>query len=269
MNSKSIRILVLGGGLLCLILGFGLSSCGTISAGHRGVLLQFNATTGEIKKEGFYFKIPIVEKVIPMDCRILKEQVSTSCASKDLQIVTTIVALNISIDPEKCIEIYKTIGIDYLNKIVGPSLQEGIKAIISKYTAEELVIKREDVRTKILELMQEKLKEKGFIIQAVNIVNFDFSRTFNESIEAKVTAEQTALAAKNKLAQVEYEAQQKIAEAEGKAEAMTLESQSLVQNPNILTLRAIEKWDGKMPLYMGNSNAVPFLNFGQIKNDKQ
>ena len=268
-NDLNLSRIIIGAIFSFIIVGLFFASCGTVPTGHRGIILKFNAATGKIKEEGLYFKLPIIESVAEMDCRTLKEQVSASCASKDLQVVTTAVALNFSVDPVKCSEIYKTIGIDYMEKIIEPSLQEGIKAIVSKYTAEQLVTEREDVRAKIIELMNEKLKDKGFIIQSVNIVNFDFSKEFNKSIEAKVTAEQTALAAKNKLAQVEYEAQQKVTEAKGKAEAMSLETQSLIQSPTILTLRAIEKWDGKLPLYVGSEEAMPFLNIGKIEVDNQ
>src|SRR5881628_1908143 len=91
-----------------------------------------------------------------------------------------------------------------------------------------------------------------------SIVNFEFSKNFNDAIEAKVTAEQQALAAKNKLEQIKFEADQKIAEARGKAEAMTIESNALKSNPQILELRALEKWNGTLPQVTGG--AIPFIN---------
>ena len=89
-------------------------------------------------------------------------------------------------------------------------------------------------------------------------MNFDFSKSFNDAIEAKVTAEQNALAAKNKLDQVKYVAQQAVEEATGKAKALSIEGQALQSNPQVLQIRAIEKWNGVLPTVTGSS--MPFVN---------
>lgn len=249
-------VILFFGVLVALIVGFG--SWGTVSAGHRGVVLRMGAVKGEIKGEGFYTKTPWVESVKEMDVRQQKEQVVTEGASKDLQTVHATIALNLALSPTKCAEVYQTIGIDYLDKIVAPTMQEGIKAVLAQYTAEELVSKREVVRDAIAKHISEKLMPYGIRTEALNIVNFNFSPSFNQAIEAKVTAEQNALAAKNLLAQKEYEAQQAVATAKGKAESMQIESAALAKNPQVLQLRALEKWDGVLPRVSGG--AVPFID---------
>jgi len=100
------------------------------------------------------------------------------------------------------------------------------------------------------------------MVDEFNIVDFGFSPSFNSAIEAKVTAEQQALAAKNKLEQIKFEADQRIAEARGKSEAMRVESEALRTNPQILELRALEKWNGVLPQVTG-SGGVPFINIQQ------
>lgn len=239
-----------------LILLFG--SWGTVEAGHRGIVLRMGAVQAGIKGEGVYGKLPWIESVIEMDVRTQKEQVETEGASKDLQSVKTIIALNLSVQPDKVALIYQTIGKDYLDKVVAPSMQEAIKAVIAQYTAEELISKREEVRVHISSLIAEKLTPLGIKTDALNIVDFDFSAAFNQAIEAKVTAEQNALAAKNLLAQKTYEAQQAVATAKGKAEAMSIESEALAKNPQVLQLRALEKWDGVLPRVSGG--AMPFID---------
>lgn len=246
--------------VIVLIMVFG--SWGTINAGHRGVVTRMGAVTGEIKGEGFYTKTPWMESVLEMDVRTQKEQIETEGASKDLQSVHATVALNLSVEPSKCAQIYQTIGRDYLDKVVAPAMQEGIKAILAQYTAEELISKREVVREAVSKLLSEKLTPLGVRTEALNIVNFNFSESFNRAIEAKVTAEQNALAARNLLAQKEFEAQQVVATAKGKAEAMGIESLALAKNPQVLQLRALEKWDGVLPRVTGG--AVPFLDLGTI-----
>jgi regulator of protease activity HflC (stomatin/prohibitin superfamily) len=104
--------------------------------------------------------------------------------------------------------------------------------------------------------------ESDIIVDELNIINFDFSESFNTAIEAKVTAEQNALAAKNKLEQVKFEAQQAVESAKGKAEAITVEATALKDSPQLIELRKIEKWNGTMPQYVG-AGVTPFIDISK------
>lgn len=232
---------------------------GTVGAGERGVLLRWGAVTGKVIGEGLYVRVPIMDRVEIMDVKIQKEEVVATAASKDLQTVNSKVALNYHIDPSKVANIYQDIGIMYAVRLIDPALQESVKSTTAKYTAEELITKREEVRDAIKMHLVEKLQPRGILIDDFNIVDFQFSAAFDEAIELKVTAEQSALAAKNKLEQIKFEAEQQIAEARGKAEALRIESAALQSSPQILQLRALEKWDGKMPSVMGDG-ATPFVD---------
>ena len=242
--------------LLVLIANF---PFGTIGAGERGVQLRFGAVTGRVFDEGLYFRIPFVEKIVKMDVKIQKDEVEAPAASKDLQTVRSVVALNYHLDPNEVATVFQEIGLEYNARIIAPSLQEAVKAGTAEFTAEELITKRPEVRERIKVLLIEKLTPRGIILDEFNIVEFEFSATFNEAIEAKVTAEQDALAAQNKLERVKFEALQRIEEAKGKAQAITIESQALRNNPQVLQLRSLEKWDGKLPQFLG-SDAIPFIN---------
>lgn len=232
---------------------------GTISAGERGILLRWGAVTGKVLSEGLYVRVPIMDRVVSMDVKIQKEEVVATAASKDLQTVESKVALNYHIDPSRVANIYQEIGIQYNIRLIDPALQESVKSTTAKYTAEELITRREEVRDAIRAHLVEKLEPRGILIDDFNIVDFQFSASFNQAIELKVTAEQSALAAKNKLEQIKFEAEQKIAEARGKAEALRIESAALQSSPQILELRALEKWDGKLPTVMGDGT-TPFVD---------
>lgn len=236
---------------------------GTVGAGERGILLRWGAVQGKILGEGLYVRMPIADQVVLMDVKIQKEEVTATAASKDLQTVNSKVALNYHIDPSKVADIYQGIGIDYNFRLIDPALQESVKASTAKYTAEELITKREEVRDEIKAHLVDKLNSRGIIVDDFNIVNFEFSESFNQAIELKVTAEQSALAAKNKLEQIKFEADQQVAEAEGKAQALRIEAAALQSNPQILQLRAIEKWDGQMPSVIG-SGATPFVDVSKL-----
>jgi regulator of protease activity HflC (stomatin/prohibitin superfamily) len=243
--------------ILIIILIFLFGAFGTIKAGKRGVLLTFGKVGDKILGEGLYFKLPLVQHVQSIDVQIQKEQVTASAASKDLQEVSSVIALNYHLNPVSVNKIWRDVGKEYNQRIIDPAVQETVKASTALFTAEELITKRESVRDKIKELLTQRLLAHDIIVDEFNIVNFDFSKTFNEAIEAKVTAEQNALAAKNKLEQTKYEAQQAIEAAKGKAQALQIEGTALAQNPAVIQLRWIDKWNGSVPTYWGQ--ATPFI----------
>jgi regulator of protease activity HflC (stomatin/prohibitin superfamily) len=247
--------------VIIALLGALLNSFGTVKAGERGVLLTFGAVS-KVLGEGLYFKIPFVQSVKIMDIKIQKIARSAEAASKDLQVVNSIVALNFHLDPDSVAKVWREVGADYKEKIIEPAIQETVKASTAKFTAEELITKREQVREDIKSLLKSKLSNRGIVVDEFNIVDFDFSKSFNDAIEAKVVAEQQALAAKNKLEQIKFEAQQAIEAAQGRAKAIQIEGEALRNAPQqIIDLRWIEKWNGQVPTYWGQ--ATPFIGIGR------
>lgn len=245
-----------------LILGFIIivalfSSVGTIGAGERGILLQFGAVQDKVINEGLYFTIPFVQTVQKMDVKIQKDEVSASASSKDLQIVTSAIAINYNIVPEAVNRIWQEVGKNYNQKIIAPAIQEAVKAITAKFTAEELITKREIVKEEIKTNLTERLAKHDIAVVEINITSFDFSRAFNDAIEAKVTAEQLKLKSERDLERIRIEAEQRVVEAEGKAKAIKTEAEALNSNPKVVELRWIEKWNGETPQYWGG--ATPFI----------
>lgn len=241
-----------------ILLGVFFDSFGTIKAWEKWILLRFWAVTGLTYNEWLYFKIPYIDDMKVMDVRVLKEQVEVDSASKDLQTVNAEIALNFHLDWSKIGKIYNDVWLSYKERLIDPSIQESVKACTAKFTAEELITKRETVREQIKILLKAKLESRWIIIDDVNIVNFNFSIAFNKAIEEKVTAEQEALAAKNKLERIKFEADQKVAEARWKAEATRIEAEALKTNPEILQLRALEKWNWILPQVTWAN--TPFVN---------
>ena len=255
-------------GILLLIIVFG--TLYTIPAGYGGVLMTFGKVEPQAIPAGIHAKIPIIQSVIRMEVRTQKYEAEASASSSDLQVVTAKIATNYHLTAENVPSIYNDIGLAYTDRIIQPAEQEIVKSVTAKFTAEELITKREEVRQEIKTLMTDRLQPRGIIVEEVSIVNFDFSKAFNDAIEMKVVALQSSLAQKNKLEQVKYEAEQKVTQAE--AEARALELQKTQITPELLQLRqievqskaldiqakAIEKWNGVLPTYTGG--AIPFLD---------
>lgn len=217
-----------------------------IDAGERGVVTRVGAYARTVEP-GIHWVTPLVESVVKFDVRTQKEQTEASAASKDLQTVNATVAVNYNVDPARVGDLYVTVGSDYKARVIDPAVQEVVKASTAKYTAEELITKRAVVTEEIQAALKDRLAQNEIVVSSVSIVNFNFSESFNAAIEAKVTAEQNALAAKNKLAQVEYEKEQRIAQAEGEAEAISIQAKAVTQQggKDYVELQRISKWNGQ------------------------
>jgi len=251
--------------LTLIILTLALGSFYIIQAGQRGVLLTFGNPDLMPKAEGLHFKIPLVQKIVKMDIQTQKYEAELTAASKDLQDVNTKIAINYRIVGENVPVLYRDIGVNYADKILFPMEQEANKATTAQFTAEELVTKREEVREKMKSLLIERLQPRGIIVEEISIINFKFSDSFTQAIENKVTAEQNALAAKNKLEQIKYEAEQRIAQAEGEARAIQIQVSAIDAKGGeaYVQLQAIRAWSGNLPLVVGG-NSMPFINMNNI-----
>ena len=254
---KIISKIAIGLAVFIIVLG----AVGTIGAGERGVLLQFGAVQDKVFDEGLYFKIPFIHKVVKMDVKIQKDEIPASASSKDLQVVTSKIALNYHLDPSSVNKVWQDVGKNYNIRIIAPSIQEAVKAVTARFTAEELITKREEVKEQIKSNLADRLFEHSIIVDEFNIIDFEFSPAFNEAIESKVKAEQLKLKADRDLERIKIEKEQMIAAAQGKAEAIRIEANALKQNPQVVELRWIEKWNGEVPTYWGE--ASPFIGINR------
>ena len=238
---------------------------GTVGAGQRGVLLSFQAPTGEIKEEGLYYKIPFVEQVVLMSTQIQKYTAPARSSSKDLQVVTTEVTLNYQLNAASVTKIYTDLRQDYETRIIQPYIQEAVKSTTANYDAEELITQRPKVKDELQNLIAERVKPLGIDVVQLSITDFQFSPAFQDSIEAKVRAVQQALEAQNALKRVEFEAEQAITRAKAEAEGLRLQKQQITAQ--LLELRQIEvqraavgKWNGVMPSVVTSGGPVPMLD---------
>ena len=230
----------------------------TIKTGERGVVTRFGKVQRSLD-QGLHFKIPLIESVDKTNVQTQKEQTEASAASSDLQNVRATVAVNWNVQPDKVVDLYVKVGSKFGSTIIDPAIQEVVKAVTAKYTAEELITKRPQVTEDIQSQLYERLISNDIVVTSVSIVNFDFSESFNEAIEAKVTAEQQALAQKNKLEQVKYEAEQRVVQSKAEAEAIKIQAEALKENNGLVELEAVKKWNGVLPTTVTNGS-IPFLN---------
>ena len=253
---------------IILMLGVIAPTMHQVPAGHRGVVLEFGKPIS-IADEGLFIGMPWWRiTVIDMTIQTMKfEDPAVTAASNDLQDVITQVAVNYHLDEKAVLTVYRTLNLEWENRVLRPNVQEAIKAAIAEFTAEDLVQKRPVVKARIQELLIDRVSTFGIVVEGVSITDFKFSSEFTRAIEAKVVAEQRAAEERNKLDIVRAQALQAeelasgkalaaVKEANGTATALLItanaeaEALRLIRaelTPLLVQKEAVEKWDGQLP----------------------
>jgi regulator of protease activity HflC (stomatin/prohibitin superfamily) len=276
--NKVIKKSVISAVIVILVLIVVFSSYTIIGPGQRGVIVQFGKVSDRIMGEGLGFKMPFRDNIakisvqtqtVKFDNQLDKgdstEASSMFCATKDLQDVQIAVIVNYHLDASKVNKTYQQYGSTYQANIIEPIIREVIKSQAALYTAEELVTKRAEFSDKVSSILTEKIATKDSVFERLNITNFQFSDSFSKAIEAKVTAEQNALAAKNKLEQVKFEANQRVAQANGEAEAIKIQANAIQAQggAEYVKLKWVEKWNGALPTTSLGADSVPLVSIGK------
>ena len=246
-----------------------LSSIKIVPAGCTGVVTTFGEVSDTSLTEGLHFVVPFAQKVEVISNKIQIYEATADAVSKDLQAVSTKIAVNYRIRSEASARIFRDIGVDYKDVILMPTVQEGMKSVCAKYNAEQLISQRASVAEEIKTELEAKVNEYGIEIEKFNIVNFDFSKEFNEAIEAKQVAEQNLIKTRTEQNQAivvaEAEAKKKViaAEADAKAIKARADAQAAANktiseslNPSLIQYQTIERWNGVLPKVAGSANPL-------------
>lgn len=261
MQKKYFKFVIIAVAVLAVVL-VGANCFTIVDAGHTGVVVTLGKVNEGVLQEGMHIKAPFIQKIVKIDNRIVKLEVDTEAFSKDLQTVVTTLAINYRVDTSKSYSIYKNIGADYEQVLVVPAVNEVLKAITAKYTAEESVTNRALISDGLIDGLNEKLNSIGLYVTDVNIINFDFSEAFITAIEEKQVAQQQLLKAETEkqtaITNAEAEAETTRIKAEAEAEANNKIKASL--NDNIIRSKFYDKWDGKLPEAMGSDSIITSID---------
>ena len=246
-------------GVIFVVGGLIASTIIIVPAGYMGVVMRFGAVRGAYPA-GIHAIMPYVNSVEMMEVRTQKEASEATAASRDLQIVTTSLALNFHVDHARVARLYKDVGVDYKSRVIDPVVQESIKMVTAKYTAEELIKSRAAVKAEVESDITRRLRDYDLIVEpaGLSITNFNFSREFNTAIEAKQVAQQEAEQQKYVLQKAELERQTAVTRAKGMSEAARLNAQALQAQggSKVLAREWIDKWDGHVPTVSSSGNGV-------------
>ncbi len=237
-----------------------------VDAGNRGVVLNWGAFQGQVMDPGLHFRVPLMQDIVKINVQTEKLELKASAAySHDLQVVTVESVLTYNIDPKEVGLLYAEVGPSYEEKIINPSLEASVKQVFAQYTAEELLSKRGQVQAEIEEAFKKTIEGNHIIVQHYALVNESFSPEYENAIEQKQIAEQSALKAKNDLDRIKIESEQRVTQANAEAQAIKIQAEA-IQNQGgaeYVQLQAIARWNGQLPTQMLSGGTVPFINLGR------
>lgn len=245
-NSKSLKI---GLVLLVVIIVF-MGGSYIIPPGHRGVLVTMGKVSPVFAPEGLGFKLPFLTTVIPISVRQQTTVSNTECYSSDLQQINVELRVLYRIPENMIVKMFRDYYGDPFDSLIAPRVSEALKEITARHSAEQIVKKREEIKSKTLEASREKVGDL-LVIEDVVIQNVALSKELEAAIEAKMVQEQEAAKAKFTQAKAEIEAQTAVIRAKGEAEAIRVRGRAVQDNPGLVQLQIVEKWNGISPLVIG------------------
>lgn len=249
----------LGGALLLFVLLI-LATAGTfiIEPGHRGVVVTMGKVSPVFAPEGFGSKAPFITSVIPVSVRQQTKSAQADCYSADLQQINVELKILYRIPESSVVRMYQDYSGDPFDSLISPRVAEAFKEVTALQSAEQIVKKREEIKTKALAAARAKVGEL-LVIEDIVIQNVSLSKELEHAIEAKMVQEQEAAKAKFIQQKAEVEANTAIIRAKGEAEAIRVRGKALQDNPNLIQLQIVEKWDGVSPLVVGAGTGANVL----------
>ena len=239
-------------------------SINVVDTGHRGVKVRFGEVLGEGLPEGLYFVNPFTTNIVEMDTRVLKWSGNTEAYTRDVQQAAVQFTLNYRLDPVKAHIVLREVGTDWVSKLVGQVVHEDVKREFGQHNAVDIVFQRDQAARGIEAGIKKLLTSRDVIVTNFQLTNLDFTQEFEHAVEAKVVAQQRAIEEQNRTRQIQEKATQTVMAAKAEAESIQIRARALEQNAKLVEWEAVQKWDGKLPVY-SLGTATPFIQLPQSK----
>lgn len=278
--------------IITLVLSIGLiigACCSYVPTGHTGIVTTFGRVHDETLDAGLAWHAPW-DNVINMDNREQRVSFTLQSFSRDIQQVDVQGSINININKSTAMILYREVGIEYVNIFVTPRIQEDVKIVIARYTAEELIEHRQEASDAIYELIKGELETKGINVISLAVENIDFTDVFEAAVEAKQVATQEKQKAQTEQERMTMEAQQaaerqkieanakaEIQKINADAEAYAVKVQAEAQaeankeiaeslTPELINYNTVLQWSGELPVVTGGSMSI--LDIGGLVNEE-
>ena len=262
------RILLWAAVIAIAIVVVSIAGCGikVVDTGQRGVKTRFGEITSTSLPEGLYFYNPITSNIIEIDTRVQRQDGDTESYTRDVQQAHIKYTLNYRLQQDKAHVVYRDVGRDWEQKLIPQVVLGTLKEVVGKWDAVDLIANRDKAGADTFAAMRAKFTERFVEISRFEITDISYTKEFENSVEAKVIAQQKAIEEQNRTKQIEEQARQKVLSAEAEAKSMQIRAEALEQNAKLVEWEAVQKWNGVLPQYMLGSGTTPFINLTPTKN---
>jgi regulator of protease activity HflC (stomatin/prohibitin superfamily) len=240
------------------------SSVRVVNAGYVGVLTTFGQVDDLPLQPGLHVVNPVSQRIVPVDVRVLPHPFKEiDAASREYQSVTLTGNLNYQVDPARAPELYRTVGLDFADKVLDAALSDIVKEVVPRYGVSEILPRRDEIRARSKQMLGENLARYGIVVNDVYISNISFSPEYQAAIERKQTAQQQAEAEREILEQKRVQAEQVVVDARGQADARVAAAEGEARanraitdslSPQLVEYLRWTRWDGRLPQVLGGDN---------------
>jgi regulator of protease activity HflC (stomatin/prohibitin superfamily) len=234
-----------------------------VPVGERGVLMWLGAVQPQVLGEGVHLLFPGLQSVKTISVRLQSHLQHSEAATRDLQDVRMDLAVRWHLPQERVAGVYERLGDSsaVVSSVLEPAVEDGLKTVVATLTAEQLITERESLRQRLQMVLAERLIPFDLVLDGIDIVQLDFSSRFRAAVKAKQVAEQDARRASYEAITAQRRAAARVYQAEGEAKAQDLLQATLT--PEVLQHQALERWNGHLPLVMGDG-AMPFVDVNAL-----
>lgn len=275
MYSRARGQSMVGMGIVCAVVLFILAmffmviTGNTVPEGFVGIKTTWGKAEQGVLGPGFHIVMPIAQAIQRVETRVVTHPLKdVDAASQELQTVKVSGTLNYHVPPDAAYNLFRTVGTNFAERVIDPAFNDYIKEVTPKYQADQILARRDEIRTATKNALSANLERYGIIIDDIYISNINYSNDYQQAIEKKQTAQQQVEAEKQVLAQKQIQAEQAVvqsrgegdaqkARAEGQAAANLALTQSI--SPVLVDYNRWAKWDGKMPTVMSGEGGGVLL----------
>ncbi|MHC1763173.1 MAG: prohibitin family protein [Verrucomicrobiia bacterium] len=250
MPPQTIAKLVSGALILFALVVMAASSTYVVEPGHRGVEVTLGRVSQTFKPEGFGFKLPLISTIHQQLIRQQTAKMEADCYSSDLQQVKMNIRVLYRVPQTTVVSIFRDYHGEPFDSLIRPRIAEALNEITAQRTAEDIVQKREEVKTRSLESARRKVGDV-LAIEDLVLEDINLTQALESAIEQKMVQEQEAARARFAQQQAQVEASTAVIKAKGEAESINLRGKALQENPGVLDLQVVERWDGATPVVVG------------------
>ena len=254
--------------LAFLLIGFAMFA--TVPANSVGIIYApfGGGIQDEVLGEGVHVKSPF-DTVYTISTEVQDKTIeSLSVQTKDSQFITISVNVKYFVDKSKAFTVFKKFRT--LSNINAQLVQTQVKKAIEDATTSFNIIEclgdgLPDIYTLLEATLSESLAENGITLHTVTILSIDGGDEIEAAIAAEAVAKKRVETAQQELAAAEIEAETTVVQAQAEADATTILARAVSDNPDVLTLKWIEKWNGELPYYVSSDDGNVMVDMGDLQ----